>query len=102
MERLVDEQQTQAVLRDLERKRKAQAILAGRSKPNPFLLWLCIAGATLVAQFALQGLNAPVVADALMAVMFAGLVILSIEVWVVRRRLEAIIQLCNLRGHEQA
>ena len=102
MEPLPAELEGVTVLRNLETKRWAEAILARRSRPNSFLLFVCIVGAMLVAQYAFKELNAPVVAGALLAGMFAGLVSLGIEVWVVHRRLEAIIQLVSHRDYEQA
>jgi len=56
----------------------------------------------LFAQFAFADFSAPVITRAFLVGMLAGLVIASFELWAVRRRLEAVIQLLNLCSHEQA
>ena len=104
MERLPAELEGVAVLRNLGEKSKAEAILAEPSNPK-WLMWLGalgVAGAALVARFALQDFNAPVAAVAVLAGMLAGLIALAIELWAVRRRLESVIQLITLRRNEQA
>jgi len=102
MERLVAEVEAERVLRNLERKRQAEAILAGPSKLRPVLTAASVIGASLFAQFAFADFSAPVITRALLVGMLAGLVIASFELWAVRRRLEAVIQLLNLCSHEQA
>jgi len=102
MERVVAELEAQGALRSLEQKRHAEAILAGPSTPRRALTGLCVVGASLFAQFAFADFSAPIITRALLVGMLACLVVTCIELLVVRRRLEAVIQLLSLRKHEQA
>ena len=102
MERVVTELAAEGVLRNLEQKQRAEAILAAPSKPRPIFTGLAVFGASLFAQFAFADFSAPIITRALLVGMLAGLVVACIEIWVLRRRLEAVIQLLNLRNHDQA
>ena len=99
MQRSVTEQEAQAVLRNLERKSRAEAIL-GRPSTSKWPLLLGLVAAALVAWFSFRDFNAPDIAVALLTAMFVGVVGLCIEIWVVRRRLESVIQLVSLRDRE--
>ena len=101
MERLPAELEGVAILRNLEKDKWAEAILAGPSHPKlPGLLSVLAAG--LFAWFVFGRFDAPNWVESVLVVMFAGLVGLSTELRLVRRRLEAVIQLVSLRNHEQA
>jgi hypothetical protein len=100
MERPVIEQEAKGVLRNLEREREAQAILAVPPE-RKLPLVLGPLAAALVAWFAFRDFDAPDIAVALLVAMFVGVVGLSVELWMVRRRLESVIELVKLRDHEQ-
>jgi len=102
MERLPSELEAASALRDLGNRSRAEAILASPSRVRPALIAAAAVGASLLAQFALDDANEPLITRALLVAMLAGLVVASIELWDVRRRLEAVIQLLQLKTHDQA
>jgi hypothetical protein len=102
MDRVVAEVAAEGALLNLEQKQRAEAILVGPSKPRAIVTGLAVFGASIFAQFAFTDFSAPIITRALLVGMLAALVVTCIEIWVLRRRLEAVIQLLSLRSHEQA
>ena len=100
MEEQISKQEAEAILRRLERRSKAESVLARPAKHKPLSL-ACIIAASLFAQYSLRGFAGPDLTAALIVGGFVGLVAMGVELWSVRRRLEAIVELMQVRDREQ-
>jgi hypothetical protein len=82
MENKITEPEAKAILRELGRKSKAEAILASPAQPKVLAL-ICMIGATLLAQYALKESD-PDLTRALLLGAFVGLAVTGAELWSVR------------------
>lgn len=100
MEKPIMDYEASDILRRHDRKRKAKEILAGPSEPMWIGLGFSIV-ASVLAQYVFKKLAAPDIVFAVMVGMFVGFVVMAFQLWALRRRLDAAIELINLNDCEE-
>jgi len=98
MNQEVSEIEAVLLLKNEERKREAEAVLARPAARDRWLMGIACGSAAGLASYLIQGSSLSHEVKGLFVGLFAGAIGLGIENWSIKRRLEAVIQL--LRVHE--